>query len=51
MFRNSYHKVRQLNSQPSGVTKQTMSGVEEIDWYKHGGAGLEGELLLACNIE
>jgi hypothetical protein len=49
--RNSYHKIRQLNSQPPGVTKETMSEVEESDGYNHGGAGLEGELLLTCNIE
>ena len=48
---DSYHKVRQLNSQPSGVTKETKSEVEESDGYKHGGAGLEEELLLTCNIE
>lgn len=48
---NSYHKIRQLNPQPYGVTKETMSEVEESDGYKHGGAGLEGELLLTPNIE
>lgn len=51
MFCNSYHQIRQLNSQPSDVTKVTMSEVKESDGNKHGCAGLEGELLLTCNIE
>lgn len=51
MFCTSYPKIRQLNSQSSSVTKQTMSEVEGSDGYKHGGPGLEGELLLTRNIE
>lgn len=51
MFYTSYHKIRQLNSQTSSVTKETMSEVEGSDGYKHGGTGLEGELLLTRNIE